>query len=310
MLTPFQQEVAQLLPHLPEAEGFALAGGAALIVRDMIDRETRDLDFFGPEAASVNLLAPAFEHAARQAGMAVARTFDAPGFVRFEVTRGQDRCEVDLGYDARLWPIQQTSLGPTIGDNEMAADKTLALFGRAAARDFLDVQALARRYGEQRLVELAAAKDLGFSAPHLAEALASIDRLDRRQFPVDDSNYQQLRDWALRWSRSLERPDVQREQHRGRRRDPSDIGLWPNPLSQPRAEPACAGWPGRPPPSRTRTRPIRSLLSPLPRATRSQQARGEAPGFRRSVLEPPSPRGDTAESFSVVQQIQPVVGQR
>ena len=80
----------------------------------------------------MNRLAPAFERAAQRAGMTVARIVDAPGFVRFELTRGEDRCEVDLGYDARLWPVQQTALGPTIGDEELADDKTLALFGRAA----------------------------------------------------------------------------------------------------------------------------------------------------------------------------------
>jgi hypothetical protein len=32
VLTPFQEEIARLLSDLPEADGFALAGGAALIV--------------------------------------------------------------------------------------------------------------------------------------------------------------------------------------------------------------------------------------------------------------------------------------
>ena len=225
MLSPYQQEVARLLPQLPEAAGFALAGGAALIVTGIVERETDDLDFFGREAAAVNRLAPAFEDAAQRAGMTVARVVDAPGFVRFEVTRGDERCEVDLGYDARLWPLQQTVLGPTIGDEELAADKTLALFGRAAARDFVDVHALARRYGEARLVELASAKDLGFSPPYLADALASIDRLDRRQFNVDDTAYSQLRQWALRWSRAIDRTIQEPDRHHGRRREPPDIGL-------------------------------------------------------------------------------------
>src|SRR5580658_9040133 len=205
VLSPYQEEVARLLPDLPEAAGFALAGGAALIVTGVVERETDDIDFFGREAVAVNRLAPAFEHAAQRAGMTAARVVDAPGFVRFEVTRGKDRCEVDLGYDARLWPLQQTALGPTIGDEELAADKTLALFGRAAARDFVDVRALALRYGEARLVELAGAKDLGFSPVYLAAALASIDRLDRRQFNVDYTAYQKLREWALQWSRAIDR---------------------------------------------------------------------------------------------------------
>jgi predicted nucleotidyltransferase component of viral defense system len=44
--------------------------------------------------------------------------------------------------------------------DEVAADKTLALFGRAAARDLVDVAALAERYTLPQLCELAVASDL------------------------------------------------------------------------------------------------------------------------------------------------------
>jgi len=67
----------------------------------------------------------------------------------------------------------------------------------------IDVHALAGIYGEQRLLELAAAKDRGFSAAHLGEALAAFDRLGRDQFDLDDLAYRALRDWAHRWSREL-----------------------------------------------------------------------------------------------------------
>lgn len=77
MLSAFQEEVARLLPDLPEAAGFALAGGAALILTGIVERDTDDLDFFGREAVAVNRLAPAFEHAARRAGMTVGRVVDA-----------------------------------------------------------------------------------------------------------------------------------------------------------------------------------------------------------------------------------------
>ncbi len=46
--------------------------------------------------------------------------------------------------------------------DELAADKVLALFGRAEARDFVDVAALLPRYGWVRLCDLAAEKDTGF----------------------------------------------------------------------------------------------------------------------------------------------------
>jgi hypothetical protein len=57
--------------------------------------------------------------------------------------------------------------------DEVAADKTLALFGRAAARDLVDVAALSERYTLQQPCELAAEKDAGFDRRVLADALAA-----------------------------------------------------------------------------------------------------------------------------------------
>ena len=226
MLTPFQEEVARLLSQLPEAAGFALAGGAALIVTGVVDRATADLDFFTQEAAAVARLAPAFETAAFAAGMTLRPVQETAGFVRVEVARGDERVEVDLGRDARLWPLQMTRVGPAVGGDELAADKTLALFGRAAARDYVDVHALAQRYGEDRLVELAAAKDLGFIPAHLADALSAIDRFDREELGVDDDQYRALRTWAARWAQSLRMPERRLDDSRGHEFDDGpDIGL-------------------------------------------------------------------------------------
>jgi hypothetical protein len=48
---------------------------------------------------------------------------------------------------------------------EVAADKTLALFGRAVTRDLVDVAALSERYTLEPLCELAGEKDAGFRLP-------------------------------------------------------------------------------------------------------------------------------------------------
>ena len=54
MLSPLQEQVGRIVAALPEADGFALAGGAALVVTRVVDRTTRDLDFFGPSAEDVD----------------------------------------------------------------------------------------------------------------------------------------------------------------------------------------------------------------------------------------------------------------
>lgn len=92
---------------------------------------------------------------------------------------GSDVTLVDLAYDFRLDAPVRTKAGLVISEKELGADKMLALFGRAEARDFVDVYLLCKHISFERLCELAAAKDPGFSLPRFAEALGSFRRLER-----------------------------------------------------------------------------------------------------------------------------------
>lgn len=47
MLTDLQQQVAQIVAGVLAAEDVGLAGGGALISQGLVDRLTRDLDYFG-----------------------------------------------------------------------------------------------------------------------------------------------------------------------------------------------------------------------------------------------------------------------
>lgn len=68
VLSALQQRVARIIADLPEAEDFALAGGAALVLARVVERETRDLDYLGPSADDVDALLGAVEAAALAAG--------------------------------------------------------------------------------------------------------------------------------------------------------------------------------------------------------------------------------------------------
>ncbi len=94
VLSDLQLRVARIIAGLVEAEDFALAGGAALIVRGDVERATRDLDFFGTRADAVDHLVPAAESALQQAGFQVERLIESPGFTRFVVASELDRTEV------------------------------------------------------------------------------------------------------------------------------------------------------------------------------------------------------------------------
>ena len=60
-----------------------------------------------------------------------------PGFTRLAVTVADGRSVVvEIAHDARIRESVQLSFGRVLHPDEVAADKTLALFGRAAARDW------------------------------------------------------------------------------------------------------------------------------------------------------------------------------
>jgi hypothetical protein len=84
-LSEFQRRVAEIVFALAEAEGFALAGGGALIAHDVVDRTTRDLDCFGPSRDAVDRCWPAIRDALTRAGLAVNVHVANHGFAKLTV---------------------------------------------------------------------------------------------------------------------------------------------------------------------------------------------------------------------------------
>jgi len=199
VLSPLQEQVAEIVADLEEAEDFALAGGAALIARGDVRRQTRDLDFFGLTPDAVDRLLPAVDRALEAAGLVVHHVQATPGFARLLVESADDQTTVDLAADARLFPAEPGRPAPMLSGEELAVDKVLALFGRAEARDFVDLMAVEPRYGLDRLCRLAAEKDRGFTPAVFAEMLGQFHRLRREEFELDDARYAQLGQEVGRW---------------------------------------------------------------------------------------------------------------
>lgn len=207
MLTALQVRVAEIVKDLPESAGFALAGGGALVIRGLVDRTTRDLDYFTtPEEAETLIgLRDALKIALEQAGLDYVIVRDVPTFVRLEVQGEQDRCEVDLAVDYRTLPPEPSDFGPTLAVKELAANKVLAAFDRAEARDFRDLAALIGQFPLDELMGLAADKDTGFETTGFVEALKAFNRLDPEEFDLDVDDYRRLRTLVSTWRQQLER---------------------------------------------------------------------------------------------------------
>lgn len=205
-LDPLQRRLLELIrEQVPEADGFALAGGGALILHGVVDRPTRDLDLFSTEARDVPLAAAALTEAAQAEGLRVETVRSGASFRRLMVTDPPTGSAtlVDLAWDARIDDVVASGLGPLLSIAELAADKALALFGRAEARDLLDLRALVQRLGPEMVLEAAASKDGGFDRYVFAQMLARTDDIPDTDFPVDGEELAELRAWAARWRREL-----------------------------------------------------------------------------------------------------------
>lgn len=207
-LSAFQLEVAQLFFSLPAAEGFVLAGGAALLSSGLTTRATRDLDFFGPPgAADVKAARDGFEAAVMGRSWRVDRIHDTPTFVRLHL-HAEEELIIDLGLDSppRQPPVISIA-GPTYAPEELAGRKLVALFSRAEARDFADVAVLAERFGKGLLIEHAERTDRGFDRRVLVEMIRALDRFKDDEIPVDPHDVRRIREFFREWADELDATD-------------------------------------------------------------------------------------------------------
>lgn len=82
MLSSLRERIARILANLPEARDFALAGGAAVIAGGLVNRETKDLDFFADRPEAVLELLPVLEERLRHDGLQVERRQARAGFAQ------------------------------------------------------------------------------------------------------------------------------------------------------------------------------------------------------------------------------------
>ena len=208
-LTPLQRRAARILFDLPDSDGFALAGGSALVALGVVDRLTRDLDAFiaaepGNPPGDVRPLATSFTAALAAEGWTVVLVRDHVTFARLLATLDDETIEVDLAVDSPpLFPLQQVDGIPALTAEDLAARKVLAILDRTEGRDFTDLWALSTRLGRAECIAWAQQLDSGVSEHDVADAFARLDRLDDDELPCIPAERSAARDWFTGWTSEL-----------------------------------------------------------------------------------------------------------
>lgn len=119
------------------------------------------------------------------AGLKVEIMRHDAGFARLNLTDSESRqVRVELGVDWRAHPPVRLEIGAVLHPDDAVANKLAALYGRAADRDYVDVDAVLRskRYNSTDLLRLARETDPGFDTAMFAQALLAVDRLPDQAF--------------------------------------------------------------------------------------------------------------------------------
>jgi hypothetical protein len=99
-------------------------------------------------------------------------------------------------------------VGPVVHVDDVVGGKMEALFTRAEARDFIDIDAIVTsgRFTRGRLQELAARRDAGFDLRILADMLAAIDIYPDAEFSaygLHADRIRQMRERFAAWRTEL-----------------------------------------------------------------------------------------------------------
>jgi predicted nucleotidyltransferase component of viral defense system len=186
VLAEIQKEILAHLRDIPELDAFYLTGGTALSRFYLGHRKSDDLDFFTPEEELIQPFSLKIEDSLKKVGVDVERKRGFRSFVELTVSAHSESTIVHLALDSpyRLDSVIVTEEFPGLRIDslrDLAANKLLALFGRATLRDFVDVFFLSKeKFRKNDLILMAKKKDPGFDLYWLGTAFERI-----REFSAD-----------------------------------------------------------------------------------------------------------------------------
>lgn len=205
-MNPFHERLIHVGLTAAGPHGFALAGGYAVQANGFLERFSEDVDLFtaSPRRDEFDAAVAAVVDAYHADGLHVDIDTRFETFARLAVTDPTIGAEskVELAVDWRAHEPIQMAIGPVLHPDDAVANKMCALFGRAFARDFVDVDAAAcsGRYSREDLLALAHDADGGFDRRMFGQALDQATALDDADFAAYGISGRQLDQMRARFA--------------------------------------------------------------------------------------------------------------
>ncbi len=181
IISNVQKRILVLFGDVSDSGSFYLTGGTALAEFYLKHRKSNDLDFFAVIEEIIIPFSYNLEQALKKDGMVVERQRAVRSFVELRASQQGESTIIHIAQDTpfRFEELKEFPLYPNLKvDNltDIASNKLLALFGRAALRDFIDIYFLIKKgfFTFEALIEKAKLKDPGFDLYWLAVAFERI----------------------------------------------------------------------------------------------------------------------------------------
>ena len=206
-----QRKLTRVALEALSGRAFALAGSGAIREHGIVDRATQDIDLF-----TNNMDTAAFEsaineliHQLRSTGHTVDEVRRTPQFAQLRITTAEGHSvDMDLAMDWREHEPVTLSVGPVLSLEDSVGSKVNALYTRAEARDYLDVDSIraSGHFTDTQLMRAAAERDAGFDKVMFARQLdqAQRIRLERvARYGVDAAQLDAIKARFATWSAEL-----------------------------------------------------------------------------------------------------------
>lgn len=181
ILTNLEKKILNLFSSLSDKDVFYLTGGTALSAFFLKHRKSHDLDFFTNIEELILPFSQKLETALKNENLEVERLRGFHSFVELSVSSPEDSTIIHFALDSPFRFEQPSNSKEFPGlkiDSliDISTNKLLALFGRAALRDFIDVYFLIKeKFSKNELIEKSVQKDPGFDLYWLGVAMERIN---------------------------------------------------------------------------------------------------------------------------------------